>query len=106
MSPNEKQMRIQRIRVGLTGLAGVFVVAAAATAIFANASDEPKVTPGAHPTEAASAAQDMVSGNSSKLATEPLAEIGVAPGAADAAKAAEATNSDSKLTPPANAPSH
>jgi hypothetical protein len=103
MVPDEKQMRVQRIRVGLTGLAGVFLVAAVATVIFASASDEPQTAAGANQIATEAAVQDRL-GNGSKAVNEPLAEIGVTPGTTDA-KAAEATNADRKLTPPANAPS-
>lgn len=102
MAENEKQMRMQRVRVGLTGLAGVFLVAAVATVIFATANGDRQSAGG---NQAATAAQDMLGNGSSKAVNEPLAEIGVTPGAGDAAKAAEATNADRKLTPPANEPS-
>lgn len=72
---------IQRVRIGLTGLAFVFVLVLLA-AVFTSPSDEQPITPnsieqqanGAGPQANAAAADDP---------KEPLAELGVAPGNAD-----------------------
>jgi hypothetical protein len=80
---------MQRVRIGLTGLAFVFVVVLLA-AVFTSPSEEEPITanlierqlaPGAQPPPPVNAAEP----------TEPLAELGVAPGYADGnnAKAAE-----------------
>ena len=74
---------MQRVRIGLTGLAFVFVAVLLA-AIFTNQSrDELPITPnlieqqrsGAPPPAPAPAVPDQT--------TEPLAELGVAPGSSD-----------------------
>lgn len=72
---------MQRVRIGLTGLAFVFVLVLLA-AVFSNASDdeapitantiEQQMSPGAEVANAAEAAPK-----------EPLAELGVAPGNVD-----------------------
>ena len=71
---------MQRVRIGLTGLAFVFVLVLLA-AVFTSPSDEPPIT-------ANSIEQQLVPGNTLANAaetepTEPLAELGVAPGNAD-----------------------
>ena len=103
MRPNEKQLRMQRVRVGLTGLAVVLLIAAATAAILESANGDPAATA---ENAAIVAAVSGATDNGADAPKEPLAEIGVAPGAGmtDAEKAAEATNSDRKLAPPANAP--
>lgn len=72
---------MQRVRIGLTGLAFVFVAVLLA-AIFTNQSrDELPITPNlieqqrGGPPAPAAAAPDQT--------TEPLAELGVAPGSSD-----------------------
>ena len=79
MVANEKQLRMQRIRVGLTGLAAVLLTAAAAAAVFESTNGTPQ--PGgaanlATPSVAANADPAKVAG----APNEPLAEIGVTPG--------------------------
>jgi hypothetical protein len=71
---------MQRVRIGLTGLAFVFVLVLLA-AIFTSPSDEQPIT-------ANSVAQQFSPGNEVATAAEaepkePLAELGVAPGNAD-----------------------
>ena len=71
---------MQRVRIGLTGLAFVFVLVLLA-AVFTSPSDEPPIT-------ANSIEQQLVPGNALANSaetepTEPLAELGVAPGNAD-----------------------
>ena len=71
--------QMQRVRIGLTGLAFVFVLVLLA-AIFTNPSDEEPIT-------ANSIEQQLDAGESINAAEaepkEPLAELGVAPGNAD-----------------------
>lgn len=74
---------MQRVRIGLTGLAFVFILVLLA-AIFGNASDEQPITP--------NSLEHQQAGNSNATANEtapaePLAELGVAPGNVDANKA-------------------
>ncbi|WP_414901854.1 hypothetical protein ACMT1E_01740 [Sphingomonas flavalba] len=94
---------MQRVRVGLTGLAVVLLIAAATAAILQSANSDESAANG---NAAIAAAVPGGAGNVVDAPREPLAEIGVAPGAGmtDVEKAAEATNSDRKLAPPANAP--
>ena len=68
----DKQERIQRIRIGLTGLAFVFLLVLLGTAI-SRSGDDPLATP----------AQNAVL--ASEEPNEPLAEIGAAPGSATSA---------------------
>ena len=67
MNGVDKQERIQRIRIGLTGLAFVFLLVLLGTAI-SRSGDDPLATPAQN----AALATDEPN--------EPLAEIGAAPG--------------------------
>lgn len=74
---------MQRVRVGLTGLAFVFILVLLG-AIFSRASDEEPITPNmieqmGSPNAAAPEAEP----------NEPLAELGVAPGNADSNSTAD-----------------
>jgi hypothetical protein len=64
MNRVEKEERIQRIRIGLTGLAFVFLLVLLGTAVSRSSSDS--MSPPAQ--------------NELKEPNEPLAEIGAAPG--------------------------
>lgn len=75
---------MQRFRIGLTGLAAVFVVVLLA-AVFSSPNDEPTIT--ANTIEQVRTGQSP-SPPASKEPTEPLAELGVVPGAADVNAAA------------------
>ncbi|SNS18891.1 hypothetical protein SAMN06295912_102181 [Sphingomonas laterariae] len=82
---------MQRVRIGLTGLAGVFVLVLVAAAVFGVVSREPKVSTD----ETGNVV--IVDASNAALADagppkEPLAELGMAPGAAtpDAAANEEA----------------
>lgn len=70
---------MQRVRIGLTGLAGVFVLVLVAAALFRAVSNEPAVS-----TDVTGNVVVIDAGNSLASVTpkEPLAELGVAPGAA------------------------
>jgi hypothetical protein len=70
---------MQRVRIGLTGLAFVFVLVLLGT-VFSRASDEEPITPNGLEMEQAPGAQAQVRDAEPK---EPLAELGVAPGNAD-----------------------
>jgi hypothetical protein len=80
---------MQRVRIGLTGLAFVFVVVLLA-AVFTNPSEEEPITANLIERQLAPGAQPPPPANEAEP-TEPLAELGVAPGNADGngAKAAE-----------------
>ena len=78
---------MQRVRIGLTGLAFVFVLVLLA-AVFTTPTDEEPITANSPP-------YDGPAGSESANATEaepkePLAELGVAPGNVDSNSAAAA----------------
>ncbi len=80
----EKLRAMQRVRIGLTGLAFVFLLVLLA-AIFTRPSEEAPIT-------ANSIEQQRLPGNGSTKGVpaepeEPLAELGVAPGNADSNEA-------------------
>jgi hypothetical protein len=84
---------MQRVRIGLTGLAFVFLLVLLA-AIFSNASNEEPITANSIEQQLA---PDLAAGaNTSQEAepTEPLAELGVAPGNPAANEAAPAPDGD------------
>ena len=70
---------MQRVRIGLTGLAFVFVLVLLA-AIFTRPSEEEPITPNTIERQMAPGSQINSAENEPK---EPLAELGVAPGNAD-----------------------
>jgi hypothetical protein len=73
---------MQRVRIGLTGLAFVFVLVLLA-AVFTSPSEEQPITANLIEQQRASAAG--ASANAAEAEPkEPLAELGVAPGNADA----------------------
>jgi hypothetical protein len=78
---------MQRVRIGLTGLAFVFVLVLLG-AVFTSASDEEPIT-------ANSIARQMSPGDTANAGDsepkEPLAELGVAPGNADSNSTEAAT---------------
>jgi len=71
----ETKERIQRVRIGLTGLAFVFLLVMIGAAIT-NWSDEPQT------------ANQAIANSAPTEPNEPLAEIGAAPGESSAANAA------------------
>lgn len=76
---------MQRVRVGMTGLALVLVLIGLASALFTSASrDEPVAAIGA---SNAAVVANITDGNSvaADKGNEPLAELGVAPGTATTA---------------------
>lgn len=87
---------MQRVRVGLTGLAAVLLIVAVSTAIFESA----KVRPDEGPVAADDVRSEQVVANmlenTVEPPSEPLAEIGVTPGASPTAPPA--------ASPPAAAP--
>jgi hypothetical protein len=71
---------MQRVRIGLTGLAFVFVLVLLATILVRGPSAEAPLTPNLFDAGKAGAAG---SNGSAAVPQEPLAELGVAPGNAD-----------------------
>lgn len=86
---------MQRVRIGLTGLAFVFVLVLLA-AVFSKATDEAPIT--ANGIEEASEGKTLTEA-ADEVAEEPLAELGVAPG-----KAPEAENAATAETIPVEDP--
>lgn len=86
---------LQRVRIGFTGLAFVFVLVLLA-AVFTGATDEEPIT--ANGIEAATTSM-AVAGNASEKVEDPLAELGVAPG-----NAPEADNAATAKTIPVEDP--
>lgn len=78
VAPNESERheRLQRVRIGVTGLAAVLLVVLSAGALTRSASDEPPIS--ASPNSAT--LPDLVGNDSAEAPDEPLAELGVAPG--------------------------
>ncbi len=72
---------MQRVRIGLTGLAFVFVLVLLATSLI-RPSAEPPLTPNMVERPETAPAVNSVAGAAPK---EPLAELGVAPGNAEPA---------------------
>jgi hypothetical protein len=87
---------MQRVRIGLTGLAFVFLAVLLAAIFTRNPSREAPITPNLIEQQKAGAAAPGQAAPATGTPTEPLAQLGVAPG-----------NSDSNRTvtqPPAPAP--
>jgi hypothetical protein len=87
--PDEGAQSIQRIKVGMTGLAVVMLLIGLASAIFSSASRDVPVA------VAGSARPDLVAnistGNEAAVADrEPLAELGIAPSATGNSTATDA----------------
>lgn len=70
---------MQRVRIGLTGLAFVFVLVLLA-AVFSSASNEEPITPNSLERQIAPANSAGAAAGDEAEPTEPLAELGVAPG--------------------------
>ncbi|MBA4048163.1 MAG: hypothetical protein C0476_06425 [Sphingomonas sp.] len=88
--PDDAAQSIQRVKVGMTGLAVVMLLIGLASAIFSSASSETSVAGGAK----ADLVANLATGNDAAATAdrEPLAQLGIAPSttgnstAADAAK--------------------
>jgi len=74
---------MQRVRVGMTGLASVLVLIALANAVFSSASRAPTEAVGASKAATVANLADTALANSA-MTSEPLAELGVAPSTATA----------------------
>ena len=74
---------MQRVRIGLTGLAFVFLLVLLG-AVFTSPSNEAPITPNLIETQLSGGNQVVLPGaNQTSEPKEPLAELGVAPGNAD-----------------------
>ena len=78
---------MQRIRIGLTGLAFVFLLVLLG-AVFTSPSNEEPITPNLIETQLSGGNQAGPAANQAQP-KEPLAELGVAPGNADDANSAQ-----------------
>lgn len=73
---------MQRVTVGMTGLAAVLLLIGLASAIFSSASQERPVAGGAKPDIVANLTATNGSDSAATGDREPLAELGIAPSAA------------------------
>jgi hypothetical protein len=82
MTPNQPDtdQSMQRVRVGMTGLAAVLVLIGLASAVFKSASSEAPIT--AVGSSKPEVVANMTDATIDNTANEPLAELGVAPSAA------------------------
>lgn len=83
--PSDPHSSMQRVRVGLTGLATVMLLMGVASAIFTSARDEaPVVAEGApKPEVVANMTEGMVINSAAEPKDEPIAELGIAPRTAE-----------------------
>ena len=98
MSAADGYNPMQRVRVGLTGLAVVLLIVMLVSVVFNAASDEQPVTPKPElgdMTQAQSAAANSSAAEDKKRG-DPIAEIGVAPSSATT----DANSSDAVKPPP------
>lgn len=93
----DRQERLQRVRIGVTGLAAVFLVVMGAGALTRSASDERPVQDQAD-VEVPNGLPELVGNKlaAEELPKEPLAELGVAPSTASDNNAAPADPSKRK----------
>lgn len=81
--PTDPRQSMQRVRVGLTGLATVLLLIGVASAIFSSADKEaPVLADGASRPEVVANMTDTA-GNSAAAKDEPIAELGIAPRTAE-----------------------
>ncbi|WP_343521125.1 hypothetical protein [Sphingomonas sp.] len=83
--PTDPKQSMQRVRVGLTGLASVLLLIGVASAIFSSANRErPVRADGASKPEVVANMTDDLPGNEMAAAKdEPIAELGIAPRTAE-----------------------
>lgn len=74
---------MQRVRIGLTGLAFVFLAVLLAAVFTSEPAGETPITPNLIEQQQNGAAPQQAGGSGAAAPTEPLAELGVAPGNAD-----------------------
>lgn len=90
--PSDPQSSMQRVRVGLTGLASVMLLMGVASAIFSSAKEEaPVLAEGApKPDVVANMTEGMVTNSAAEPKDEPIAELGIAPRTAESPEAGAA----------------
>lgn len=82
--PTDPKQSMQRVRVGLTGLATVLLLIGIASAIFSSADGEaPVLADGASRPEVVANMTDGVIVNNAAEKDEPIAELGIAPRTAE-----------------------
>jgi hypothetical protein len=81
---------VQRVRIGLTGLAFVFLLVLLG-AVFTSPSNEAPITPNLIETQLSGGNRPVPPGANESEPKEPLAELGVAPGNADDDNSAQTT---------------
>lgn len=82
--PTDPKQSMQRVRVGLTGLASVLLLIGVASAIFSSASKEgPVLADGASKPDVVANMTDGLIGNETATKDEPIAELGIAPRTAE-----------------------
>lgn len=83
--PSDPQSSMQRVRVGLTGLATVLLLIGVASAIFSSAKEEaPVLAEGApKPDVVANMTEGMVTNSAAEPKDEPIVELGIAPRTAE-----------------------
>jgi hypothetical protein len=79
---------MQRVRIGLTGLAFVFLAVLLAAVFTRNPSREAPITPNLVAQQKAGTASPQAAAPATATPTEPLAQLGVAPGNADSNRTA------------------
>lgn len=93
-----EKVSTQRVRIGLTGLAFVFLVVALAMALTGDPTGEPEIT--ANLVEQQTGVQASGAAAPAEAApTEPLADLGVAPGHAESSDAANNLAADAAEEP-------
>ena len=82
--PTDPKQSMQRVRVGLTGLATVLLLIGVASAIFSSADREtPVLADGAPRPEVVANMTDGLVVNSAAEREEPIADLGIAPRTAE-----------------------
>lgn len=83
--PTDPKQSMQRVRVGLTGLASVLLLIGVASAIFSSANKErPVVADGASkPEVVANMTDGLIVNELAAAKDEPIAELGIAPRTAE-----------------------
>ncbi|WP_423601933.1 hypothetical protein [Sphingomonas sp. MS122] len=82
--PTDPKQSMQRVRVGLTGLASVMLLIGLAYAVFSSANKErPVRADGASKPEVVANMTDDLLGNGMAPKDEPIAELGIAPRTAE-----------------------
>ena len=100
-TPDPRQERANRIRIGATGLATIVLIVLLAATFSGTASNEPELTPEGMAEQAAQ--EESESAALDEQPQEPLAELGVAPGPGRAEVPA-ADPAAGQAPPPADSP--